>query len=615
MSPRRFFTVLASPFLALAIVLSLIQFLASDLVVAETAVPQTTQGNITTTVIIDDFSAQPIMGDPFWYYSRIGSDRGEFGLGTVVWGSTSVTATVTQLDGIEGWVGVWTGLNHVLNEEIPLDLTAVFPSQIDASYQGEATAIRLHIIDGQGTLAVELQEDGTKVWDDEIALSGGNQTIAFGNLPDGNVHNLNWLVKGNIGDFVVVDRVEMDISLPNLPLPERAFLWSYAMLLSNLDVDSGIVRDRANFPEGDFDNVSASGLLAAATVQAEYLGMVSEPDASDIVTKITDGLTGLDDCSGLWPHFTKNGVISPDTEWSSVDTIIAQIALIEANQALQLNAGITKSENALNSILWTDVLSDNGQISHGFETNCVTQKNNVWNDFGGETWLANYGYAAATGNVTAVETRPPTHNGSGFIDEIAWLFVPAPYRDRWDMNWHDYRFTAVYSQTTYYENNDCYAPPGLFGLSAAEVPDPSIVSPGAIYIPFGIGGVISPDDGTAAMGHPVITPHYIGMAAPLVPEQAIAAWKWLEDEHLFSPLSNVESFMFIDEPTCSQIEWNSLRGSWNLGLQTLGWGSYLTGRNNPLYKAMWQNEMLRQAYQIMCSPTACHAIFLPIATR
>lgn len=601
----------------LSAVIGLVQFLSTPAALAETAVPQTPVGLTTTTVIIDDFTAQPIMGDPSWFYNRIGGDRGEFGLGSIEWGKTTVTATVTQTMGIEGWVGVWTSLNHVLVEDIPLDLTAVFPPQISDTYQGAVTAVRLYVVDGQGTLAAELQADNVKVWEDEATLTGGSQVVTFliSNPTNNNVNNLNWLVKGQIDDYVIIDRVEMDIALPDMPLPERAFLWSYAMLLSNLDISTGIVRDRANFPEGAFDNVSAAGLLAAATAQAEYLGMVSEADAIDIVTKITDGLTGLGDCHGLWPHFTKNGVIAADTEWSSVDTIIAQIALIEANQALGLNAGITKSQNALNGINWTEVLSDNGEISHGFELNCVTQKNSVWHDFGGETWLANFGYAAATGNVTAVETMPPTYNGSGFIDEIAWLFMPAPYRDRWDMNWYEYRYTAVHSQTTYYENHPCYEPRGLFGLSAAEVPDPSIVPTDTIYIPFGVGGIAPPNDGTSTMGHAVITPHYIGMAAPLVPDKSLTAWAWLEDAHLFSPLSNVESFMFIDEPTCTQFEWNSLRGSWNLGLQTLGWGSYLTGRSNPLYRAMWQNEMLRQAYQTMCSPTACHAIFLPMTTR
>ncbi|MCA9920256.1 MAG: hypothetical protein KC445_20010 [Anaerolineales bacterium] len=619
MVSRRVLSVLLVFVFTLFAVFGLVQILGAPVVSAETAVPQTSQGLTTSTVIIDDFTAQPIMGDPIWFYNRIGGDRGEFGLGTVEWGHAFVTATVTQTMGAEGWVGVWTSLNHVMVEDIPLDLTAVFPPQIGSSYQGAVTAFRLHVVDGQGTLAVELQADGIKVWEREAALTGGNQILTFPvtTTSNSNVNNFNWLVKGDVDDFVVVDRVEMDISLPDLPLAERAFLWSYAMLLSNLDMSTGIVRDRANFPEGDFDNVSAAGLLAAATAQAEYLGMVSTADAETIVTKITDGLTGLADCHGLWPHFTKNGVIAAETEWSSVDTIIAQIALIEANQALGLTAGTTKSENALNSIVWTEVLSDNGQISHGFDTGCTALLPNTWNDFGGETWLANFGYAAAAGNVTAVATRPPTYNGSGFIDEIAWLFMPAPYRDRWEMDWNAYRDTAVYSQTMYYEdlNHPCYPPTGLFGLSAAEVPDPSIVPTKTIYIPFGIGGVAPPNDGTAALGHAVITPHYIGMAAPLAPEQALTAWAWLEDAHLFTPLSNVESLMFVDEPTCAELEWNSLRGSWNLGLQALGWGSHLTGLSNPLYKAIRQNEILRSAYEVMCSDNACHAIFLPITTR
>jgi hypothetical protein len=613
MFSRKAFPIVLVFWLALFTLGLLAQLLSASTVLAETAVPQ---DMMTTTVIIDDFTAQPLMDSPhpFWFYNDIGGNRGELGTGIVEWGGTSITATVTQADPIAS-PGIWTSLNHVLTEDIPLDLTAVFPPQIADSYQGEATAIRLHIIDGQGTFVVELHANNVKIWEREVLLTGGSQIVAFSDLPNSSVNNLNWLVKGEIGDYVVVDRVEMDINLPELPLPERAFLWSYAMLLSNLDMSTGFVRDRANFPAGDFDNVSASGLLAAATAQASQLGIVSKADAEDIVTKITDGLTGLSNCHGLWPHFLKNGAIEANTEWSSVDTIIALIALLEANQAVGLTDGIAKSENALNTIDWTEVLSGNGQISHGFDTSCTTQINNSWNDFGGETWLANFGYAAATGNVTAVETMPPTYNGSGFIDEIAWLFIPAPYRDRWETDWYDYRFTAVHSQTTYYQNHSCYEPLGLFGLSAGEVPDLSLVTKGNEYVPFGIGGNIPPVDGTAILGHAVITPHYLGMASSLAPEEVAAAWQWLENEHFISPLNNVESLMFVDESTCTQIEWNSLRGSWNLGLQTLGWGSNLTGRSNPLYKAMWQNEILRHAFQKMCSQTACHAIFLPMTTR
>jgi hypothetical protein len=40
--------------------------------------------------------------------------------------------------------------------------------------------------------------------------------------------------------------------------------------------------------------------------------------------------------------------------------------------------------------------------------------------------------------------------------------------------------------------------------------------------------------------------------------------------------------------------WNALKGSWNLSLQTLGWGRLLAGDDNPLHQGLWANDVLRR---------------------
>jgi hypothetical protein len=153
----------------------------------------------------------------------------------------------------------------------------------------------------------------------------------------------------------------------------------------------------------------------------------------------------------------------------------------------------------------------------------------------------------------------------------------------------------------------CYAS-DLFGLSAAEVPDPSAVITATIYQPFGVGGEIPANDGTALLGHAVLTPHYPGMVSVLRSQEAILFWTWLEGQSLLTPLNNVESLMFVDDPACHTIVWNSLKGSWNLGLQTLGWGNYLLQDDNPLYQAVWSNDLLRYAYGLMVCPAGCQLV-------
>jgi len=435
----------------------------------------------------------------------------------------------------------------------------------------------------------------------------------------GQIQDLNWLVQGDAGDFVVVDRVVLTAQMPELTTPERAFLWSYAMLLANWDPDSGLTRDHAYYASGNFDNVSASGMQAAAAVMAWRLGFISQSSATEIVATITQSLLGLPRCHGLWPHFVKNGDIVGGTEWSSIDTVIAVVALLEAQQALGLET--TALEGVLAGIDWEALILGNGSISHGYITDCSQRIEDStggvaggWQDYGTESWLVNLAYAAATGAVADFDHTPPTYNGSGFIDELAWLLVPAPCRDRWGTEWCFYREQAVEGHLDYYQDHACYGgPPRLFGLSAAEVPDLSAVPITQIYDAFGVGGVISPNDGTGSLGHAVITPHYAGLIASLHPSEAIAFWEWIERELLFTPINNVESFMLIDEPTCEQIVWNASKGSWNLSLQTLGWGRLLTGDDNLLYQAMWANDRLRQGYMILWEPA--YRVYLPLIRR
>lgn len=577
-------------------------------------------------VRVDDFTPQPFMDEDPWFYNRMGGDRGQLdgwwdpgcpcsypGGGYVDWGQGTATAIITQTEGSEAWVGVWTSLNHVITENIPLDFSAVFPEQILPAYQGSVTGLRLIVQDGSGQLEVELQApDLSVIWSQTVSLSGGPQTIFFDDLPAAETRNLNWLVKGQAGDFVVVERVELEVMVPELTTAEQAFLWSYGMSLANWDAASGLTRDRASFPAGDFDNVSASGLQAATAVQAWKLGMISEASAVQIVSQTTTSLLSLTDCHGLWPHFVTEGQITAKTEFSSVDTIIAMIALLEANEALGMKDGVGAVAQAWQQIEWSLLVTADNHISHGFDTDCTSPLPHAWYDFGTETWLANFGYVAATGEVADMDTTPPTHNGSGFIDELAWLFMLAPNQDRWGIRWNDYREGAADDQIEYYRQppHPCYAP-DLFGLSAAEVPDPSSVITPTIYQPFGVGGEISANDGTDLLGHAVLAPHYPAMVSVLRPQEAIRLWTWLEEQSLFTPLNNVESLMFVDEPACNTIVWNSLKGSWNLGLQTLGWGNYLLQDDNPLYQAVWSNDLLRHVYGLMVCPTGCQ-LYLPL---
>jgi hypothetical protein len=117
-----------------------------------------------------------------------------------------------------------------------------------------------------------------------------------------------------------------------------------------------------------------------------------------------------------------------------VDTVIAAVGLLEAQNALGM--GTSSTEQMLQAIDWKELVLPGG-VSHGYTHPGGKLIPYAWDVFGGETWLVELAYAGVTGEVAPiVQPSPPTANGSGFIDELAWLFVPPPAgQDYWGTDW------------------------------------------------------------------------------------------------------------------------------------------------------------------------------------
>jgi hypothetical protein len=560
------------------------------------------QGTSIHTVLVDDFTPRPVPAPcagsaPFRWFNRLGGERGELepdaATATHAWGGGTVRVTLAQA----GYGGVHTSLSHRYGDATPLDFAAVFPAQVVASRQGRVSALRVEVRDGGGSFTAELKNpDGSNAWTATVTLQGGAQGLGFPLPALGAIRGLNWFVSGPAGGFVEVDQVTLEVEVPDLAPASRAFLWSYAALLANWTPATGLTRDRAHCPAGSFENVSASGMQAAAAAVAWRAGIVSLPAAQDIVTRTAQALLSLDNpaCGGILPHFTIGG--APAGEWSSLDTVIAWVAVIEAQQALGLPT--SAAEQAFGAIDWPGLVLPSGRLSHGYAlADCATPLAADWSDFGTESWLANFGYAAGAGQVAQMTATPPTRNGSGFIDELSWLLLPVPWQDRWGIGWAAYRAAAAQRQANYYAAHACHGPRGLFGLSAAEVPDPAAVSPATVYRPFGVGGLDPPHD--AVDGRKVVVPHEAGLVASLRLGEAAAMWASLEGMGLLSPLNHVESLLFEDEPACGSVVWNDMKGSWNLALQALGWGRALLGPDDPLPLAASANAMLTAGYALV----------------
>ncbi len=569
---------------------------------------QTPQGR-SFSILVDDFSPQPYQGESTYFFNRLDGDRGAINNSSMDWGHGEVTTTIAAGN---SWGGVWMSLNHPIRESLPINFSASLPSQILPAYQSQITGLLVRITRSSPhvTFRVELKYQGDLQWKREIELSGGDQTIGVDLPALGNINELVWVLdRATTGDYVVLDSVSFTATTPLTDAAMAAFVWSYGQLLNNWSPATGLVRDKAKDVSGEFDAIQVTGSLAAATANAEQLGVVDHAAAVEIVRRIEHRLLSLPRQHGLWPHWVKtsadgNSAIVPGTEWSSVDTIIAALGLLDAQSGLGLNT--TGTEQLLQTIDWAELVVPGG-ISHGY-TGAGDRLPYAWDVFGGESWLVELAYASVTGKIEPL-TYPtsPTANGSGFIDELAWLYVlPPDQADYWGTDWAAYRRSAAENQISYYAVHhpiSCASELGLFGLSAGEVPVPSSVPPTSIYQAFGVGGrFAAPNDGADQMNAGVVVPHYAALAASLYPQEAIKMWDWLIKQGYFTPLTNVESFSFTSTCDASSIQWNSLKGSWNLALQTLGWGRYLAERNGQIPIA-WQatkiNALLRRGYHLL----------------
>jgi hypothetical protein len=567
-------------------------------------------------VILDDYSSSER-----WSYSRISTNRGtmpdDFPIGR---GSANVDAT-------NGWRGVWTSLIHLNNDPSMLNSKFLLGPYVISQYQPSVSNIqfRLNNADKNTVIKVEIKtiSDLTKpaekslIWNNSSVLSGGPETLIFMlNTPPSSTlwKTLNWVVepKGR----VEVDEIRLGVSLPkNYTLPEAVFLFSYAHLSQCYDHTEGIVRERASWPATDFANLSASGMFALATAVASELGYVEKPQARTIISKIAS--TILQSIprhqSGILPHFASkiagswqnlpakiiDGVTYPAGEWSTVDTAITAISLLLAMQGVGLSTADV--EKLLAQIDWRVLLIQRDQkncMGHGFSGDPGTPKLiNCWDTFGSESLLVALAYAATTGQVPdLIYDKPPTSDGSGFNDELAALLFPMCGCDVWGNDWPIYRSSARAKQIQFFSAMPKYKQHGFFGLSASEVPSPWTIAPANRYVAWGIGGHHKKvNDGTGTIKYPIVAPHY---AAMIMAEEPMAVEKMFESLialSIFSPLNNTES---VGIDATGTLHWNSLKGSWNLGMQALGAARALSAKNGyPIYTWSRQNTFLWNAYK------------------
>ena len=311
--------------------------------------------------------------------------------------------------------------------------------------------------------------------------------------------------------------------------------------------------------------------------------------------------------------------IVPNTEYSTIDTLIGLGGVLLASQSLGLPT--TDIEQAIRNIDWTALTLPDGTISHGYtETGGLLPTG--WDTFGGESLLVALFCAASTGEIPTIKVNPAdphTYNGSGFIDELPWLFVDSIATDAWGVNWLAYRHAAADRQVAYF---DRYSVPA-FGLSAGEPPIPSQFSVAAgqnvaiPYVAYGVGGDISANDGSDMFNQPVVTPHYSGMVASLDDAASGRMWDWMQNAGLVSPLNSVESLVVQQWGTNLETHFHALKGSWNIALEALGAGRALLANNYPLHAASQDNAFVAAGLNTITMPSrpATCGVYDPVESK
>ena len=556
-------------------------------------------GPASTVQPVDSFD-WPLASGSYRHYSRLAAARGAMGGGSAY--LVTIEGGALHLAADPGsWAGAWFSLAGDAAENRILDLDSALPGWVLGTLQVTVTSWSLRV-KGQGTLKIELKDAQDQVLQSWIEPVDNPDFVLLARpfasgLGAAKLFNL--VAEG--GSDLAVDEVAFSSAVPVLTPLRYAFVGSYAQLLRGLDEASGLVRDHAQFPSGDFDSVPAMGLVALGLAMAADLGVVAQPDATAQASHVIDVLLALpaEPQTGWLPHWLHNGGVHPSSEYSTVDTAIAYLASIQSANILGLSTRREALRAKIDALDFAAVTSAQGQISHG-----ITQAGGVipfyWDGWGGETALVEIlrAYRDPTLPLLNTTRTPPAYCGRGFIVELGALFFEAlgaatAGSDRWGVNWADERRQHLLAQLGAAGNA------AIFGASPVE-----IVSDGGEtrYLEAGVGTpTCEAVQGDGVYGSPWWAPHYMAMSASLDLDRGCSSAAELRARGLMPPLAGPAESI-LTSASGSTERWHSVQTSWNAALNALGYYHALVraeGRPDAVYAVPASDARLRAALGVL----------------
>ena len=438
------------------------------------------------------------------------------------------------------WTGEWNSVAGLAEEKHKtLNFNKCYPGFINGLYQPKCIGVYLRV-KGNGVLKLECKSARDIVmWVNTFKVASvGFQEIRL-SVPTKmltNVKFLNWIVERGT---VSIDDLSLVLQFPELPIETMTFLKSYVKLARCYDPIAGVVKDRENWPVGDFDSVPTSGLFCLATCAAADLGIVNHAFAHEVLRKVHGTIRQVPTMFGVLPHFLRryDGKyrIHKGTEYSTVDHALYAFSMMLAATCLGEKEILREVTADVCNIDFKQLYDERGRISHGFNEKGLQLKS-YWFDWGAETALVLLLESVVMGKDAklAMSSSGKVHNEVGFIPLLCDLFtrrfdqsVPDAITKQ---NWNKIKRELLRKQMHYFKNSlpDSRASlREIYGLSAGEGPN-------------GLGYVAN---GTALPGIQLIHPHYILLSSMFHPStrEAYRVISRLEEEELFPPWGLVEN--------------------------------------------------------------------------
>ena len=548
-----------------------------------------------------DCLVTPTVGDlqsfnSFRCYTHLGTDYGYVGEGAsaLAWEPGQVKVDLPP----DRWAGMWHSLAGLADEaDRTLDFQAVYPEWILPAFQPRCTHVLVRA-GGRGRLKVEIRDVHQNVlWERTETLdSGPTLRDLLLEVPADDIADakfLNWTAEE--GSVLTVDALSLQLEYPPMTIAQRVFLVAYAKLSHCFAPETGLVRDRANIPAGEFDSVPASGMFALATAAARDLGMVADGFAEQTVRQVQQAVGDLPQAYGLLPHFVSRpqlGIghgdfrIHPGTEYSTVDTSIAYHSLLLAATMTGDTLTLDRLTAAIGSIDFAALRDSQGYVLHGVEADGLTLLPFRWSDWGGETALVLLLQGMADPDLKPMMDKDgEIHSGIGFIAEIQSLFYPQFDSEEPDavsgQNWAAVRRWLLTDQMSYgvREWPDAAAAGlGIYGLSAGEAKR-------------GQGYAVN---GTRYRGVRLLHPHYVLMSAADRGDTD-GTYRLLERMHERSLLP---PWGMVENVTAKLDEYLPMIGSLNASFESLSAYHLLArhaGTPDAIYRASRDNPLTSRA--------------------